>query len=749
MKKSKKLLMTLSLFSLVSTLSGCKKDANSSNITTNVSTSNSQQQSSSQPDEDNIFKYYVNSDNKITISGLNKEVENVIVPSTIDEVEVTEIGDGFRNFNFVKTVSLPKTITNIDSAAFYNCPLLENIEIDSENEIYYKVNNCILSGRVEGNIYCYKAWGERIELPEEVNIVYLGAFCDIKTKEIKFGKNVSTIFGVAFSYYNTMTSNIEKIEVDSANANFKVSGNCLYQISDNSVIYGYGDCVLPDNIVRFYDTSFKWSNLTSVYLSKSLNNKNFKEDTFANCEKLTSIKVDSNNSLFTSAVNGVERNCVMSKDGTILYSAINNSDIADTITTIDSYAYSSKYLVNYVIKKNITKINGNPFLSAYSLNSLTVSSDSTSFDLKNNCLLSKDDTVIYSVFSNEFTLPSTLKKIADSCFSNTDITSIDLPSSITEIGANAFAYSALNSIVIPDSVTTIGKGCFLGCSNLSDVKFSSSLTVIPQDCFRVCNKLIKVTIPDNITRIENYAFYMSKNIKQIEISNNSKLEYIGNYAFRDAKITEIFVPKNLTYLDCGAFDGCLINKIVVDPANLYFTSQDDSGNEINKLMSKNRTKLYALVDNDLEIPSSITHIMPDSLQYQRTPKKIDLSKTNITTMGAADSHWYNSYTQIVSYDSSIREMILPEKCTTINKYSLCNLKIVTMYNKVNYINSDAFSSYLIDLTYNGTKEQFKTLVTTKSQLTSVLGSSSKLSAIKFLEAEDSASYISVDIDSIY
>ena len=107
---------------------------------------------------------------------------------------------------------------------------------------------------------------KEIYIAIKLGVRELNYLCDIKTKEIKFGKNVSTIFGVAFSYYNTMTSNIEKIEVDSANANFKVSGNCLYQISDNSVIYGYGDCVLPDNIVRFYDTSFKWSNLTSVYL---------------------------------------------------------------------------------------------------------------------------------------------------------------------------------------------------------------------------------------------------------------------------------------------------------------------------------------------------------------------------------------------------------------------------------------------------------------------------------------------------
>ena len=751
MKKSKKLLMTLSLFSLMSTLSGCKKNVNSTSSNTITSNYTS---TSTQPEENYYFSYFVNSDNKLTITSYsNENVENLVIPSVIDGIEVNKIDYNFKNFPNLKTVFLPKTLDYVYASAFYNCPQLTKIEVDSENKTFVVKNNCLLTYYNDGRVYLYKAWGESIEVPEDVTIIYGGAFCDSKTKEIKIGKNVTSISSASFSYYSSITSKIENIEVDSLNTTFKSEGNCLYDANSKQAIYGYKDCIIPDGVTNFFDSTFECSNVTSIYIPKSINDKNFKSNNFSYCYNLKSIKVDSENPYFTSTYDGVERNCVMSKDGTILYSGINNSDIPDSVTTIDTYAYTSKFLENFEIGKNITKINGNPFLNATPLTSITVNSENNSFDIKNDCLLSKDDSVIYSVFSDEFILPNTLKTISGKCFQNSKRRKIELPTSVVTIGDSAFENSSIEAMVIPDSVTSIGEMCFSNCSKLSELKISSSLKTISKDCFAYCNSLTEVKIPDNITSIANSGFYMCKKLAKVEISQLSNLASIGSYAFRGCNINEIFVSAKITSIYYDAFIGCPVTSIRVDPLNTIFTSQDKNGNELNKLLSKDMTKLYLFLDGDFEIPTEVNQIMNYALQFQKTKTSIDLSKTNITIIGGGNSNWgYSSGTSIQGY-GTIKEIVLPDNCVKLDYGSLSLFTKVTIPSTITTLNYNSgvsiFNSSLTELNYKGTINQFKTLVKNKTNLTFILGNNSKLKSINFLESEGSSTYIQVDIDKIF
>ena len=57
-------------------------------------------------------------------------------------------------------------------------------------------------------------------------------------------------------------------------------------------------------------------------------------------------------------------------------------------------------------------------------------------------------------------LPSTLKKINSSAFSNTRITSITIPESVTEIGASAFSLSSVETVIILSKDILLGGLCF-------------------------------------------------------------------------------------------------------------------------------------------------------------------------------------------------------------------------------------------------------------------------------------------------
>ena len=59
-------------------------------------------------------------------------------------------------------------------------------------------------------------------------------------------------------------------------------------------------------------------------------------------------------------------------------------------------------------------------------------------------------------------------------------------------------------------------------------------------------------LPDNITEIERSAFSKS-NIKEIEISENSKLKFIDEFAFAWTKLSEIYIPKSVAAIRYKAF----------------------------------------------------------------------------------------------------------------------------------------------------------------------------------------------------
>lgn len=104
-------------------------------------------------------------------------------------------------------------------------------------------------------------------------------------------------------------------------------------------------------------------------------------------------------------------------------------------------------------------------------------------------------------------LPSTLKKIGNSSFRWSGITSIDIPSSVTTIGTCAFFQAnGLTSITIPSSVTRINESAFQLCANL-DTAVLNCNTTIPNYCFHSCTNLTKVEISTNVRGFSKQCFY--------------------------------------------------------------------------------------------------------------------------------------------------------------------------------------------------------------------------------------------------
>ncbi len=152
-----------------------------------------------------------------------------------------------------------------------------------------------------------------------------------------------------------------------------------------------------------------------------------------------------------------------------------------------------------------------------------------------------------------------------------DILSVTIPGSVVEIGLNAFHnQDALVSVNIgtDSKLEKIGNNAFSGNSSLESIYLPAGFTELGDDVFNNCGALDTITVAAGNTHYSgagNCLIDLETNTL-IRGSNKSVIpetvEKIGVAAFRRATLTELTVPKSVTYIDKYAISDCAITKII-------------------------------------------------------------------------------------------------------------------------------------------------------------------------------------------
>ncbi len=387
------------------------------------------------------------------------------------------------------SISLPKTITNIEEFVFFACQRLTSISFPDglesivSSDAFY--NTPWVENLPEGIVYAgnvvFRYQGEMppnitIELKEGTLGIANRAFMNCSgLLSISLPSSLKRIGGYAFDG----CSNLNSISIPSSVVSI---GSYAFRgtpwldnqpdgiIYAGRVLYGFKGAACSETTIEIEDgvkgiaggAFSSCNNLVSIKVPKSV--VSFDLDGIISCNKLSSIDVNPDNDYFKS-ISGV----LFNKKGTKILRY--PRDKAET---------------DYAIPEGVIYISKRAFHSCNNLLSIAMPNSVT--------------VIGYASF-----------------YSSKALSSIQMSQSLVSICGQAFSYcSGLSSVSIPQSVSFLGCwGTFNGCSGLTKVSIPDRVTTIGYETFGDCSNLTTITIPYSVTCIGSSAFYGCTGLNEV------------------------------------------------------------------------------------------------------------------------------------------------------------------------------------------------------------------------------------------
>ena len=542
------------------------------------------------------FFYTDNGDGTAMITGYTGGGGDVVIPSEVNGLAVTSIGDyAFYNCTSFTSIEIPSSVTSIGGSAFYGCIGLTSIEIPSSvtsigQQVFYgctgltsiEIPSSVTSIGSSAFSGCTSLTS--IEIPSSVTNIGNYAFYQCTSLEsIEIPSGVTSIGGDAFYGCTSLTS----IEIPSSVTSIgsRAFGGCSRLESITVPFVGqYVDGTGATNFGYIFGAS-KYS-YNSSYVPESLETviitggESIGEYAFYHCWGITSIEIPSSvTSIGSKAFSGCSRlesitipfvGQYADETGATYFSYIFDGVPASLKTVIiisgtsisDSAFNYCEGITSVSILSSVTSIGNQAFHHCSGLESITISSSVTSIG----------DYAFYyctSLASVTFAEESQLTSIGDSAFYNcTSLTSIEIPSSVTSIGSSSFfRCSGLTNITVDEgnnNYSCVGN-CLIDLSekkiiaglNNSVIPTDGSVTSIGNSAFSYCDSLTSIEIPSSVTSIGDDAFYYCTSLASVTFAEESQLTSIGGSAFYGCTSLEsIEIPSSVTSIGRSAFYGC-------------------------------------------------------------------------------------------------------------------------------------------------------------------------------------------------
>jgi hypothetical protein len=239
------------------------------------------------------FTFTINN-GTITITGYTGPSGPVSIPSTISGLQVTAISRTTfappNNVGNISSISIPDTVTNIDSDSFVNCYALTTIIIDAANPAYSSDGDVFFNKSQTMLLQYPRAkTGDSFGVPSTVTNIGPTAFFCCSLKSISIPATVTAIALGAFRDCSGLTN----IAVDAANAFYRSKGGILFDQNQTSIICfpgGLGGAyAIPSSITNIATYAFEGCQITNVTIPDSV--CAIEDVAFGNCWHLVNITI--------------------------------------------------------------------------------------------------------------------------------------------------------------------------------------------------------------------------------------------------------------------------------------------------------------------------------------------------------------------------------------------------------------------------------------------------------------------------
>lgn len=514
-----------------------------------------------------------------------------------------------------------------------------------------------------------------VVIPASVTTIGANAFQVGHIESIEIPATVTDIQSGAFSQMKSL----KEIKVAAGNAKYSAYGGVLYEM-DGSKKYlaGYpvakpdANYTVPEGVVGVRTNAVQGAlNLTAISLPASLKELPATKDGngFTSCKKLTAINVNSANTTFKS-VDGV----VLSHDGKELVAyPCGRKGVIDPSYDLTTDPGAEKGNV-YKIPDGVEKIREGAFTSVEYLTAVELATSTTTIEkgaftnmrnLRDVKIASHVASIGDGAFFGDIMLQKIKVDAANTTYKDDDGVLYDKAGKnlISFPAGRAREYTTLNTTenIKPDAfrgaakvtkvtlntgLKTIGQDAFQQTKALKTINFGnpSTLEEIGQSAFWGSG-LEKVELPASLKKLGTYAFKSNTNLKEVTVAGGSQLEYLGDRAFEscsnletfkflgtnslktigtsafggDSKLTSFNIPKGVTNIKTGAFDGCSSMKTVTFEAPAQVTTISEGAFQGASALER------------IELPESVTTIGKDAFNKCKSLKEIVIPK-NVTSI---------------------------------------------------------------------------------------------------------------------